>query len=933
MSIGNKIGRYEIKKLLGKGGMGEVFLAYDTSLERDVAIKVLLPEFCSNIERINRFKLEAKAASALNHPNIITIYEIDNDDDKLFICNEFIKGETLRSLIERNALELSSSLNIAEQVASALTSAHQAGIIHRDIKPENIMIREDGIVKVLDFGLAKPTLVESEAETRELVSTKAGVVMGSIGYMSPEQSRGKEVDNRTDLWSLGVVLYEMLTGKTPFDGETMTDILANIIHKEPLPIGEKISNCPIELSRIIKKSLRKDREERYQTAKDFQIDLKNLRREMELEHELELTISPNKLNEIRTQSNEVTKKSISKKTTNENTETQVLSNAVITEHSKEIVNHKQPKRKVSMAMFAVLGIAFLGGLWALSNNYWQNKTKNLFENSKITTLSENNDLSDLSISPDGKYLAYSQSKKVKNPKLMLRQIETGSENEIAEIGENNVGGLVFSPDVNYLYYLSQEKGGITANLYRVPTLGGEPKKILSNVGSAVSFRPDGKSFIFTRISLTPSNYKVIETDKDGGNEKEIYSGDAVLVQPKVSPDGKKIVAILIDKSFTLKKPEVYLAFVENNQLQKINKPWDGLRDFSWLKDGSGLIVCGYFNKSEKSSIYKFNFADESVKPVVYESNDYYGVSITADNNTIATIQSKAVAGIWQFDLSTKRPTQISPNSQDVLGKQGLAVFQNDDLVYAKAINQDSGDLWLMKSNGSEQKQLTKNNGVSFYPLISADGNTIIFERLSNGEYDIWKMNSDGSNQIQITKTPELIETICGVSADGKTVIYSEKNVGQFVETYKQINTETGEILVFNDKEDEFWDFAQLSPNGNQIMYSSGSTDVSNPNSSKQSLNIADYDGKKISNSKKILDTINSKQYHWSADGKSIFYTESQNGNPDIWQLNLKDNQTSKVTNFNLESIYRYAVSPSGKKLYLIRGSESQEIVLIKNEEK
>ncbi len=208
MLLGTKLGRYEISRQIGVGGMGEVYLAHDSQLDRDVALKVLLPEFCCDVERVQRFKLEAKAASALNHPNIITIHEIDETDDKLFIATEFVDGATLREKIQTGELTFLDSIKIAEQVADALSVAHRAHIVHRDIKPENIMIRRDGYVKILDFGLAKPTNHHSGAEdkTVQMVKTQAGIVMGSVRYMSPEQARGKETDERTDVWSLGVVL-------------------------------------------------------------------------------------------------------------------------------------------------------------------------------------------------------------------------------------------------------------------------------------------------------------------------------------------------------------------------------------------------------------------------------------------------------------------------------------------------------------------------------------------------------------------------------------------------------------------------------------------------------------------------------------------------------------------------------------------------------
>jgi eukaryotic-like serine/threonine-protein kinase len=281
MLSGTKLGRYEIRQKIGAGGMGEVYMAHDSQLDRKVALKVLLPEFCCDEERTNRFKLEAKAASALNHPNIITIYEVGIEDERLFIATEFVDGITLRDRINSGEMTYLEAIKIAEQVGDALAVAHEAHIVHRDIKPDNIMIRKDGIVKILDFGLAKPIFeqrVGAEDETIRLVKTQPGMVMGSVRYMSPEQARGKDTDERTDVWSLGVVLYETLTGKNPFEGETVSDSLAAVIHVEPAPLED----VPEELQRIVRKALRKKSAERYQSIKDLALDLRDLR--MEAEH-------------------------------------------------------------------------------------------------------------------------------------------------------------------------------------------------------------------------------------------------------------------------------------------------------------------------------------------------------------------------------------------------------------------------------------------------------------------------------------------------------------------------------------------------------------------------------------------------------------------------------------------------------------------------
>jgi len=296
ISAGVRLGRYEIRSQIGAGGMGEVYLALDTELDRTVAIKILPEALASDQQRLRRFIQEAKAASALNHPHILTIYEIGATGALRFIATEFIDGETLGRRISAG-MKLLEILEISVQAGSALAAAHAAGIIHRDIKPENIMVRRDGYVKLLDFGLAKLTeardsITDTEAATKARVNTSAGTVMGTTNYMSPEQAKGTNVDARTDLWSLGAVLYEMVTGHGPFTGETPNETISLILQREPPPLTLYTQEVPAELERIITKALTKDREARYQTAKDLLIDLRNLRRKLEVEAEIDRTGPP-----------------------------------------------------------------------------------------------------------------------------------------------------------------------------------------------------------------------------------------------------------------------------------------------------------------------------------------------------------------------------------------------------------------------------------------------------------------------------------------------------------------------------------------------------------------------------------------------------------------------------------------------------------------
>ena len=337
--------------------MGEVFLAEDTELERLIALKVLPEDLANDTERMRRFVQEAKTASALNHPNIITIYEIGKTDDTHFIATEYIEGETLHSRLKSEPMSLKSVLDVAIQVASALDAAHRAGIIHRDIKPENVMIRPDGLVKILDFGIAKLTEKKAESIDAEAATaikaegTSPGMIIGTASYMSPEQAKGKPVDARSDIFSFGVVLYEMLTGKQPFNGENSLDVIGSILNKEPVPLNQLAPDIPRELQRIVEKSLRKDREQRYQTAKDLLIDLKDVKQDLELQNKQERTAAPNR----------------------EEPKTQILSattsNALHTTSSAEYVANEIKSHKSGFAIgLIVLLFASIGlGYWFFSS--------------------------------------------------------------------------------------------------------------------------------------------------------------------------------------------------------------------------------------------------------------------------------------------------------------------------------------------------------------------------------------------------------------------------------------------------------------------------------------------------------------------------------------------------------------------------------------
>src|SRR3989454_1304376 len=380
LSPSQQIGHYQIVNLIGEGGMGEVYLAEDVLLGRKVALKLLPAEFTKDLPRLRRFQQEARAASALNHPNIITIHEIGEVDGLNFIVTEFIAGETLRQRMATARLNLATVLDVATQTAGALAAAHAAGIVHRDLKPENIMVRPDGLIKVLDFGLAKLTEprtsdVESEAPTVARVDTKMGAVMGTAQYMSPEQARGLKVDARTDIFSLGVVLYEMLAGRAPFTGETTADIISMLLQKEPQPLSALAPDTPAELQSIISKALRKDKNERYQTVKDLLIDLTTLKQELEFAAKLERSAPPDSKDAAARNSAQAPNAAM------ENAQTQATT-ARATSSAEYIASRIKQHRLVIAAGLAVLLLAVIG----FSYWFYAHRASNLAQIESIAVL-------------------------------------------------------------------------------------------------------------------------------------------------------------------------------------------------------------------------------------------------------------------------------------------------------------------------------------------------------------------------------------------------------------------------------------------------------------------------------------------------------------------------------------------------------------------
>src|SRR5947209_10994110 len=530
LTAGQAVGPYRVVSVLGVGGMGEVYLAQDTRLGRQVALKLLPPQFTMNADRVRRFEQEARAVSALNHPNIVTIHEIGRDDGSRFIVTEFVQGQTLRQRMAEAALGLAAALEVATQVASALAAAHAAGIVHRDIKPENVMLRADGYVKVLDFGLAKLTEARSpagdaEQSTLVKVQTKAGVVMGTATYMSPEQARGLGVDARSDIFSLGVVLYEMIAARPPFDGDTISDVIATLLKEEPPPLSQYAPDVPVELEWIVKKALAKDREERYQTARELQIDLKRLKQELELQAKL-AGLAP-----ARRQDRSVTPRRTGEALDNLTTEATRAASTAETFAGRR----KLRGRTIALGLTATVVTAvavfsllsFYAGLRRVPPPSHPTSRQLTFRRGYVSAAR---------FAPDGDTLIYSAAFDGKPMELFTSRLESPESRSLkSQVGGRTAGIQSISSAGEMAILLDCELDwGVCINgtLARMPLAGGAPREIMENVWEA-DWSPDGKGLAFIRVG--EGKYQL-----EYPIGKVLYKAPGRLEHLRVSPKGDMV---------------------------------------------------------------------------------------------------------------------------------------------------------------------------------------------------------------------------------------------------------------------------------------------------------------------------------------------------------------------------------------------------------
>jgi serine/threonine protein kinase/Tol biopolymer transport system component len=923
--VGQLIAHYRIVAPLGSGGMGEVYLARDTKLERSVALKFLPSDVASDKERMRRFTREAKAAAALNHPNIAHIYEIGETAATHFIAMEYVDGVTLSEKIHRVKTPLGQLLKYLTQVAEGLAKAHAAGIVHRDLKPDNIMITRDHYAKILDFGLAK--LVEPQRASGEERPTSGetatailaqhsmpGMIMGTAGYMSPEQAQGKvrELDHRSDIFSFGCILFEAATRQRAFEGQDPLDSLHKIVHAPVPQIKDFNSSAPDELQRIVRRCLAKEPDKRYQSIKEVAIELDELRQELKERAELNHSIQPQ---------TDITEPPISSQGAQTVSTQQPTAHTTKTEtaHSTSSAEYlvsgiKSHKLGVLLALIGMAVTVAMG--LGLYKYYWSRPTKPLpFQEIKLTKLTFNGKARSAVISRDGKQVVYTIEDGGRRS-LWLRQVATGTDVKLTE--PENIGyfGLTISPDGNFLYYAH---GGSVQNriLFRMPVLGGSPTKVVENISTPIGFSPDGKQIAFARSGQGQGESALIIANADGTEERKISErkggpnrfGNFFFGGVAWSPDGKRIATIARARDSAGRYQNVVEVPVEGGEERVLtSQRWYQIQRLAWLADGSGLLITAAEKASEaqEMQIWHLSYPDAEARKITNTLNGYTSISLNADSSVLVTVQQNQAMDIWVApDGDAGRATQFKSVSSNMDGLDNVRWTPDGKIVFHSMAGGRDG-IWIMDADGKNRKQLTTAETVDYDPSVTTDGRYVVFTSERTGAPVSWVMNVDGSNQknLEITGFNPQAGDGWVVYPDSQALWKAPIAGGEPVRLTEERLLRCG-----------------ISHDGKMVACS-----LEAPGSPIR-LAVLPIDGGTI----KVFD-VKFKlpaRIRWMPDGRAVSYIGGQDGLADIWSQPLDGGEPKRLTNFKADAIFSFDWSRDNK-LVISHGISASDVVLIRN---
>jgi len=912
---GTRLGPYEIVGLVGAGGMGEVYRARDPRLGRNVAIKILPAAFSTDSDRLWRFEREARAVASLNHPHICIIHDIGDHDGHRYLVMELLEGLTLSSTLETGPLSTPLLLDLAIQIADALDAAHGAGIIHRDLKPANIFITKRGEAKLLDFGLAKltedggggaasetglhvdpddaPTLAGKRGETT------VGTLLGTAAYMSPEQARGEPADAQSDLFSFGVVLYEMATGKPAFSGKTMAVLFDGILNKDPKPIADLNPQIPAELTGVISKALEKEKELRYRSAADIRADLKRLRRDSaprrvvgddEVSGSVSGTARPTSI--------------VAPPTPLSGPQPPI--SPVSVSVSRSVTRRPSAIAIGVITVLVITGIATALFLRRASTPASVAAPVSL-DALQVTQLTSTGNASRPALSPDGKFIVYLQSERGPGASVWLRQTSTTNS---VKILPNDPQVLTFAttvgPDSTFVDVLRSD------GLWRIPFLGGTPKQILDRIALPVGWSPDGQHMAFIRSSFGTVPAQLLTANRDGGEERVVATRNfptsfvtmnlagATAVPPAWSPDGRRIAAIQ-RLGEDIRDMGISVVDVASGQSQDVKVRGDVVQGLGWFDDKT-LVIAQALEQGTASQLWRISFPDGQRSRITNDVTRYAELRVSADGDTIVTSRPETRVSIWVGDTNGKgreilalAPFLSSATTYATVAWDGPRVFFTHTL---------NGRFEIFRMNGDGSG--TPEPVVAGRDMSTGPDGSIVYRSIRDDQSGLWKVDRDGRHPVQLSAASVNYPL---VTHDGQHVVFSSPVGNQQLlvrqpiagGTVAQVSAQPVGVLGFSD----------VSPDGRSIVIFFPPQWI-----------LCDFPA--CANRKPI--NLDGNRPRWTPDGRGLGYVKDTN----IWLWPLNGGPSRQVTQFtDGRAIGHFAWSPDGRQLAVSRATFSSDIVLFK----